>query len=45
MGPGLTSFNLIETNQILLGTGKKFNIAGIGGCNVDVYTGSFCVCD
>ena len=45
VGSGLISFNLIETNQILVGNGKKFIIAGIGVYNVDVYTGCFCVCD
>ena len=45
MGSGRISFNLIETNQILVGTGKKFDIAGIVVFNVDVYPGCFCVCD
>ena len=45
VGSGLRSFNLIETNQILVGTGAQFDIGGIGVYNVDVYPGCFCVCD
>ena len=45
MGSALRSFNLIETNQILVGTGAQFDIGGIGVYNADVYPGCFCVCD